>query len=496
MAEAKTYRNFISGEWVTSTSGKEFENRNPAEHSEVIGHFQESAGEDVLAAVAAAREAQRKWRLTPAPRRAEYLYKVGEILTRRKEEYAREMTRETGRILKESRGDVQEGIDVSYYAAGEGRRLSGRTVPSELPGRFSLSVRMPVGVCALITPWNLPLAIPAWKLMPALVCGNTVVLKPASDAPLSAYHLVKVCQEAGIPRGVVNLVTGSGANLGAPLLEHPDLDLVSFTGSTRTGGEVGQAAARHHKRCSLGMGGKNAVMVMDDARLDLALDGVIWGAFGTAGQRCTATSRVVVHKKIYAEFMEKLAERAKNLKIGDPLDETVDMGPLIDEAAVKRMAEYVQLGREEGATLESGGVRLTKAELGRGYFFAPTLFGDVDPKSRLAQEEIFGPVLSVIPCDGLDQAIEIVNGVKYGLVSALYTQDVNRAFLAMRDVATGIFHVNSPTLGAEVQLPFGGTRQSGNGDREGADSALEVFSEWKTINVDFSGKLQKAQIDS
>ena len=496
MADAKTYRNFINGEWVASASGKEFENRNPADHSEIIGHFQESTREDVDQAVAAARQAYRKWRLTPAPKRAEYLYKVGEILVRRKEEYAREMTREMGKILKESRGDIQEGIDISYYTAGEGRRMFGKTVPSELSSKYAMSMRMPVGVCSLITPWNFPLAIPSWKLMPALVCGNTVVLKPASDAPLSAYHLVKMCQEVGIPRGVVNLVTGSGRNVSAPLLENPDIDLVSFTGSSEIGGQVGETSARLFKRCSLEMGGKNAVIVMDDARLDLALDGVLWGAFGTSGQRCTATSRAVVHKKVYGEFVEKLVERARSLKVGDGLDESVDMGPVINEAAVKKIAEYVQIGRDEGATLSCGGVRLTKAELGRGYFFAPTVFSDVDPKTRLAQEEIFGPVLSVIPCDGLDQAIEIVNGVKYGLSSAIYTQDVNRAFVAMRDLYTGIFYVNASTIGAEVQLPFGGTKQSGNGHREAADTALDIFSEWKSVYVDFSGKLQKAQIDS
>ena len=495
MAEAKTYRNFINGEWVASAAGRVFENRNPADHSEIIGYFQESTGEDVEQAVAAAREAWRRWRLTPAPRRAEYLYKVGEILTRRKEEYAREMTREMGKILKEARGDVQEGIDISYYSAGEGRRMPGRTVPSEIPNRMAMSVRMPVGVCSLITPWNFPLAIPSWKLMPALICGNTVVLKPASDAPLSAYHLVKVCQEAGVPRGVVNLVTGSGEGAGTPLLEHPDIDLVSFTGATATGGRVGETAARLFKRCSLEMGAKNAAIVMDDARMDLALDGILWGAFGVAGQSRTATSRAVVHKKIYGEFTEKLAERARSLKVGDGLDETVEMGPVINEAAVKRAAEYVQVGRDEGANLVCGGVRLTKGDFGRGWFFAPTVFTDVDPKTRLAQEEIFGPVLSVIPCDSLDQAIEIVNGVRFGLSASIYTQDVNRACLAMRDLCTGIFTVNSSTTGAEVQLPFGGTKQAGNGRREGADTALDIFSEWKSITVDYSGKLQKAPID-
>jgi len=496
MPEVKTYRNFINGEWVVSPSGNVFEDRNPADSGEMIGYFQDSNSDDVKQAVAAARDAFRKWRLTPAPKRAEYLYKVGELLIRRKEEYAQEMTREMGKVLKETRGDLQEGIDISYYTAGEGRRLFGRTVPSELHNKFAMSMRMPIGVCALITPWNFPIAIPSWKLIPALVCGNTVVLKPASDTPLSAYHLVKVCQEAGIPRGVVNLVTGSGKGVGTPLLEHEGVDLISFTGSTETGGKVGETAARTFKRCSLEMGGKNVIIVMDDARLDLALDGVMWGAFGTTGQRCTATSRAVVHKKVYEEFVEKLVDRAKNLRIGDGLDESVEMGPLINEAATKKVSEYVQIGRDEGANLKTGGVRLTKGDLGRGCFFQPTIFTDVDPGMRIAQEEIFGPVLSVIPCDSLDQAIEIGNGVKYGLSSSIYTQDINRAFIAMRDLFTGIFYVNASTIGAEVQLPFGGTKQTGNGHREAADTALDIFSEWKAVYVDFSGKLQKAQIDN
>ena len=489
MVEAKTYRNFINGEWVTSSSGKSFENRNPADHSEVLGFFQDSNQDDVEQAVGAAREAFRKWRLTPPPRRAEYVFKIGEILNGRKEEYARELTREMGKVLREARGEVQEAIDLAYFAAGEGRRLCGRTVPSEQPGRQALSLRMPVGICALLTPWSFPLAIPCRKLLSALVCGNTVVLKPASEAPLSAYHIVKVCQEAGVPRGVVNLVTASGGKLEESLLEHPGVDLVSFSGSAEIGKRVGGLAAGLLKRCSLEMGGKNAAVIMDDARLDLALEGVVGSAFGTAGQRCTAVSRVVLHKKVYTEFLDRLLEKVRNLKVGDGLDETVEMGPVISEPAVKRMAEYVQVGRDEGANLACGGVRLTKAELGRGYFFAPTVFSDVDPKTRLAQEEIFGPVLSVIPCDSLDQAIEIVNGVKSGLLSSIYTQDVNRTFLALRDIQTGILCINSTPLGPEAHLPLGGTKESGNGHREAAEAALDVFSEWKTVVLEFGGKL-------
>src|SRR5215471_9442670 len=387
----ETYKNYIGGRWVKPASGAMMENRNPADTRDVVGLFPASNAEDVEAAVDAAREAFPKWRATPAPKRAEILFRLGQILIERKEQFAHDMTREMGKVLKETRGDVQEAIDMTFYAAGEGRRLHGYTTPSELPDKMAMCVRQPIGVCALITPWNFPMAIPSWKMMPALVCGNTVVIKPASDTPLSSYHLVKVRQEAGIPRGVVNLVTGSGHSVGTPLMENPGVDLVSFTGSTETGGKVGETTARLFKRCSLEMGGKNVILIMDDARLDLALEGVLWGAFGTTGQRCTATSRVVVHKKVYAEFVEKLAERARNLRVGDGLDESVEMGPLINEAAVKKISEYVQSGRDEAANLLCGGVRLTKGELGRGSYFAPTVFSDVEPGMRIAQEEIFGP---------------------------------------------------------------------------------------------------------
>ncbi|HEU4401550.1 MAG TPA: aldehyde dehydrogenase family protein [Candidatus Polarisedimenticolia bacterium] len=497
MAEPKSYRNFIDGEWVESASRESLEDSNPADRGEVIGTFQSSTQADVEAAIEAARRAFKRWRLTPAPRRAEYLFRLGEILVRRKEEYAREMTREMGKPLKEARGDVQEAIDVCYHIAGEGRRLHGYTTPSELPSKACYSTRMPVGVCGLITPWNFPMAIPSWKLIPALVCGNAVILKPASEAPLSAYHLVRVCQEVGIPRGVVNLVTGSGEAVGGALTRDGGVDLISFTGSTETGRQVNLACADTFKRVALEMGGKNAMIVMDDARLDLAVEGAVWGAFATAGQRCTATSRIIVHKKIHKEFVERLVARASSLKVGDPLDESVDMGPLVNEAQLKRVMDYVQIGRDEGADPVLGGVRLTKSEYGRGFFFQPTIFTGVTPAMRLAREEIFGPVVSVLAADGLDDALEIANGTLYGLSSSIYTQDVNRAFTAARDLETGITYVNSSTIGAETHLPFGGVKRTGNGHREGAaHTAIEIFSEWKTIYVDYSGKLQKAQIDN
>jgi len=497
VADAKVYKNFIDGEWVESSSQRTFENRSPADRGEVIGVFQDSVETDVEAAVGAARRAHRRWRLVPAPKRAEYLFRLGEILLKRKDEYAREMTREMGKPLKEARGDVQEAIDVCYHVAGEGRRLHGITTPSELPNKACFTTRSPIGVCGLITPWNFPMAIPSWKLIPALVCGNTVVLKPASDAPLSSYHLVKVLQEVGIPRGVVNFVTGGGAGTGAPLVQHPGVSLISFTGSSETGRQVNIQCAETYKRCALEMGGKNALIVMDDARLELAIEGALWGAFATAGQRCTATSRIIVHKKVHKEFVDRLVARAAALKVGDPLDESVDVGPLVNEAQLKRAMEYVQIGRDEGADPVLGGVRLTKSEYGRGFFFPPTIFTGVMPQMRLAREEIFGPVVSILQADGLENALEIANDTLYGLSSAIYTQDINRAFAAMRDLEAGITYINSSTIGAETHLPFGGIKRTGNGHREGAaHTAIEIFSEWKTIYVDFSGKLQKAQIDN
>jgi alpha-ketoglutaric semialdehyde dehydrogenase len=495
--EPKAYRNFIDGEWLESSSGRALENRSPADRSEVIGTFQDSEARDTEVAIEAAGRAGRRWRMVPAPKRAEYLFRMGEILVRRKEEYAREMTREMGKPLKEARGDVQEAIDVCYYIAGEGRRMHGFTTPSELPNKACYSQRMPLGVCGLITPWNFPMAIPSWKLIPALVAGNTVVLKPASDAPLSAYHLVKISQEVGLPRGVVNYVTGAGEAVGGTLTRHPGVALISFTGSSETGRQVNLACADTFKKVSLEMGGKNAMIVMDDARLDLAVEGAVWGAFATSGQRCTATSRIVVHRKVHKEFVDRLVERSSGLKVGDGLDESVEVGPLVNEAQLKKVMDYVQIGRDQGADPVLGGVRLTKGEYGRGYFFQPTIFTGVERTMRIAREEIFGPVVCVLAADGLDEALEIANDTQYGLSSSIYTQEVNRAFTAARDLESGIIYVNASTIGAECHLPFGGIRRTGNGHREGAaHTALDIFTEWKAIYVDYSGRLQKAQIDN
>ncbi len=492
----KSFGNYVAGAWVPAASGKTFENRNPADTSECVGTFADSGPADVERAVAAAREAFPKWRALPAPKRGEILFRAAELLVRGKEELARDMTREMGKVLDETRGDVQEAIDMTYYMAGEGRRQFGQTTPSELPNKFQMSVRMPVGTAGLITPWNFPMAIPSWKMMPALILGNTVVIKPATDTPLSVVNLVKVLEEAGLPRGVVNMVTGGGGATGAPLMKHPDVGIVSFTGSTTVGRLVSEACAPAFKHCHLEMGGKNIIMVMDDARLDLAVDGAIWGGFGTTGQRCTAASRVAVHKKVYTEFMDRFVARARTLQVGNGLDPKVHMGPCVSESQRKTVEEYVKIGRDEGAKLAFGGHPLTGGAHTRGFFHEPTIFGDCSPRMRIAREEIFGPVVSVMPIGSLEEAIEVGNSVEYGLSASIYTQDINQAFTAMRDMYTGIFYVNAPTIGAETHLPFGGTKNTGNGHREACVQALEVFGEWKSLYVDYSGSLQRAQIDA
>jgi acyl-CoA reductase-like NAD-dependent aldehyde dehydrogenase len=489
------YKNYVDGQWVASSSGRTIENRNPANTDDLIGVFQESTAADVNAAIAAAARAYEHWRLVPAPLRAEILFKAAQLIVERKEQYARDMTREMGKVLKETRGDVQEAIDMTFYMAGEGRRMFGQTVPSELRNKFAMSVRQPVGVSSIITPWNFPMAIPSWKIIPALVCGNTVVFKPSSMTPLSALNFVNVLIDAGVPPGVVNMITGDGPEVGTPMTTDPAVRIVSFTGSTHVGRIVSQASAPTFKKVHLEMGGKNVIMIMDDADLELAVDGCLWGGFGTSGQRCTAASRVVVHEKLYGKFVDEFVARAKALVVGDGLDPKTEMGPSNSESQLATVQKYVKIGIGEGAKLATGGHRLDKGPYARGYFHEPTVFVDVDPKMRIAREEIFGPVVSVMRCKSLDEAVAIGNGVEYGLSASIYTQDINRAFQAMRDLYTGIFYVNAPTIGAEVHLPFGGTKNTGNGHREAGVAALDVFSEWKSIYIDFSGKLQRAQID-
>ncbi|MCP4725859.1 MAG: aldehyde dehydrogenase family protein [bacterium] len=490
------YQNFINGKWQDCKSGKTFENRNPADWDEVVGTFPKSDKEDVDLAVKSARSAFNDWRLTPAPKRGDILKKVGDIMVERKEEIARLMTREMGKTIHETRGDVQEGIDTAYYAASEGRRLLGHNAPSELENKMNLSFRIPIGVAGIITPWNFPMAIPTWKIFPALVCGNTVVFKAASDTPATATELVKILLEAGLPPNVINIVHGGGGKVGTAIVNHKDVDLISFTGSSEVGMTIAEAGGRQLKRISLELGGKNAQIVMDDANLELAIEGVLWGAFGTTGQRCTATSRLILHEKIHDQFIEMLVAHANNLKIGNGLNEDVNVGPCIHEGQREIVEKYVKIGKKEGGTLVCGGEQMNDGECSKGFFYKPTIFTDITPDMTIAQEEIFGPVLSVLKVKSLDEAIEVQNGTIYGLSSSIYTQDVNSAFKAIRDIEAGITYINGPTIGAEAHMPFGGVKATGNGHREGGWEVYEFFSETKAVYVDFSGKLQRAQIDN
>ena len=492
---AKTFKNFIGGHWVAPQTGTYFQNRNPADTSDLIGRFPDSGAADIAAAVRSAREGFEKWSRTPAPLRGEVLRRVGDLLTSRKDEIADAMTREMGKVLAETRGDVQEGIDTAYYAATEGRRHFGRTVPSELRSKWAMSIRRPIGVAGLITPFNFPMAIPTWKSFPALLCGNSVILKPSEDVPHTAHLLVEILLEAGLPPDVIQLVHGAGA-AGQALVAHPGVQLISFTGSTDTGSKIGEVCGRMHKRLSLEMGGKNVMIVMDDADLDLALDGVLWGAFGTTGQRCTATSRLIIHRKVHDRFVAKLADAAGSLVLGDGRQPRTQVGPLIHEDARAKVEQYVDIGLEAKAELVCGGTRPRGARTTNGFFYRPTVFTNVKAGSRLATEEIFGPVLAVIAVGSYDQAVRVNNEVKYGLSSSIYTRNVNLAFRAMEDLQNGITYVNAPTIGAEAHLPFGGVKQTGNGHREGGWEVFDFYSETKVCYVDYSGSLQRAQIDT
>jgi aldehyde dehydrogenase (NAD+) len=487
-------KNFIGGKWVGAHSGRTFDSHDPAT-GEVVGRCVDSGPEDINEAVNAATEAFEKWRLMPAPRRGEILFRVAERLLRDKETMARMVTREMGKVLAEGKGDVQEAIDMAYYMAAEGRRQFGLVVPSELPDKSAQCMREPVGVVGLITPWNFPIAIPAWKAFPALILGNTVVLKPSPETPVTAALFVKVLEDCGVPPGVVNLVLGSSPELGEALVRHPGVALVSFTGSTATGVKVAVEAASRHKRVALEMGGKNAIMVMEDADLELAVDGITWSAFGTTGQRCTACSRLIVHRDVKERLTRMLLNRMAKLCVGNGLRPGIDVGPLVNHAQLEKVQQYVQVGQQEGARLLTGGKAPSGGEYARGCFFAPTLFDHVKPTMRIAREEIFGPVLGMIEVKDLGEAIAINNDVEYGLSSSLYTRDINRAQRAIRDIRTAVVYINAGTTGSEVHLPFGGMRRTGNGHREAGQAALDTFSEWKSVYVDYSGRLQRAQID-
>ncbi len=492
---AKTFQNYIAGEWVDAASGETFDSTSPA-NGDAIGVFPRSSAEDVERAVTAAKSAYEDWLLVPAPKRGEVLFRFAHLMSEQKEELAQLMAHEMGKVLPEARGDVQEAIDMAYYMGGEGRRLFGQTTPSELRDKFNMSVRQPIGVVGVITPWNFPIAIPSWKMLPALVCGNTVVFKPATDTPTLGERFVELLIEAGVPAGVVNIVHGGGAQVGDALVRHPDVPVISLTGSRETGVEVTKTGADRLKHIHLELGGKNAIIVMDDADLDLAVEGIVWSAFGTSGQRCTAASRVIAHEAVYDELASRVVKAAERLRLGVGWEEDTDVGPVINRAALEKIDSYTAIGRDEGASLLTGGEVASGNGFDKGFYYRPTVFGDVDPGMRIAQEEIFGPTVAVIKVRDVDEAIEVSNGIKYGLSSSIFTQDVNRAFRAMRDLKAGITYINAGTIGAEVHLPFGGTKQTGNGHREAGQAALDFYTEWKSIYVDYSGKLQRAQIDN
>ena len=492
---AKTFQNYIGGEWVDAASGETFESTSPA-NGEAIGTFPRSGAEDVARAVAAAKAAYEDWRLVPAPRRGEILFRFAQLLTEQKEDVSQLMAREMGKVLPEARGDVQEAIDMAYYMGGEGRRLFGQTTPSELPDKFNMSVRQPIGVVGVITPWNFPIAIPSWKILPALVCGNTVVFKPATDTPTLGERFVELLIEAGVPDGVVNVVHGGGGEVGNAIVIHPDVPVITLTGSRETGVQVTKDAADRLKHVHLELGGKNAIIVLDDADLELAVEGILWSAFGTSGQRCTAASRVIAQEGIYDELASRLVREAEKLRLGVGWEEDTDVGPVINQAALEKIHSYTTIGKDEGATLLTGGEVASGDGLDKGFYYRPTIFGDVDPEMRIAQEEIFGPTTAVIKVRDVDEAIRVSNGIKYGLSSSIFTRDVNKAFRAMRDLKAGITYINAGTIGAEVHLPFGGVKDTGNGHREAGQAALDFFTEWKSIYVDYSGRLQKAQIDT
>lgn len=494
MSKPEKFFNYIGGKWGPAVGGETFDDVNPADTSDLIGKFPKSGRADVENAVAAAKNAFPDWSAFPAPKRADYLLKFAGIAIRRKWDLAREMTREMGKVLKESGGDIQEAIDTAQYIFGEGRRLFGVVTPSELPDKWAMACRRPVGVCAIITPWNFPAAIPLWKIAPALLCGNTIVFKPSRETPKLATMIVQIFEEIRLPPGVLNIVHGSGEAVGETLISHPDIRLISFTGSVETGKHIAEVAGRSLKKVSLELGGKNPLVVLDDADEQLVLDGVLWGAFGTTGQRCTATSRLIVQEKIYKTLLPELLARTKKLRLGNGLDPKTEVGPVINRSQLEKIHGYIEIGKKEGARLALGGRILQDGEFAKGFFYSPTVFTDVSPEMRIFQEEIFGPVLSVTKVKTFDEAIQVANGVRYGLSSSLYTKDLEKAFRAMTRLESGITYINAPTIGAEVHLPFGGVKETGNGHREGAAwTLLETFSEWKTVYVDYSGKLQKAQ---
>jgi aldehyde dehydrogenase (NAD+) len=491
---AKTYRNFIGGEWVAADADRTVPNLNPADTRDVLGLVPLSSATDTRRAVAAAKAAFAGWRETPAPVRGSILFKAWALLDQEKEVLARLLTREEGKTLKESLGEIQRTINILEYTAAEGRRLSGQTIPSELPRNFCYTVRQPLGVVACITPWNFPVAIPVWKIAPALVCGNTVVFKPATLTPETATAVVSIFERAGVPRGVLNMVLGSGAMVGNELVAQDDVRAVSFTGSNEVGADIYARGAGRMIRVQCEMGGKNPVVVLADADLDVAVEATASGAFGSTGQRCTATSRVIVEERIADAFVERLAARAAKVRVGNGLDPATEMGPAVDPAQLDTDLRYVSVGRSEGARLVCGGSRLTAELHAHGHFVEPTVFDGVTASMRVAQEEIFGPVVSVIRVKSFEEALETANSVRYGLSSSIFTSDTTRVFRFVDGIETGIVHINSGTPGGEAQMPFGGSKATGVGPREQGPTAIEFYSEVKSVYVDYTGAARKSSI--
>jgi len=489
-----TLKNYIAGKWVESNSGKTAPNVNPANTAEVLCMTPLSTREEARAAIVAAKEAFPKWKATPAPVRGRMLFKALHLMQDRLEDLAVALTKEEGKILRESRGEIQRALNIMEFTAGEGRRLRGSTIPSELPNTFIYTVRQPIGVCGLITPWNFPVAIPIWKIAPALLAGNTVVFKPASYTPITAVKIVEIFEEAGFPAGVLNIVMGGGSVVGDEIVNHPDVHALSFTGSNDVGCALNEQASRRGIRVQCEMGGKNPVVVLADADLNLAVEGSVLGGFGSTGQRCTASSRVIVEESIADKLIEMMLARTKKYRVGDGMDPQVDMGPSVDEGQMNTVLTYIDIGKSEGARLLTGGKRLTDGERARGFFVEPTLFDNVTMDMRIAQEEIFGPVISILRAKDFEEAIEIANNVKFGLSASLYTMDMSKAmrFVELSDV--GKVHINSPTIGGEAQAPFGGIKATGIGPRECGSEVFEFYTEIKAVYIDYTGKKRETSI--
>ena len=488
------YRNFINGQWLESVSSREATNINPANTDDVLGTIKQATREEARSAVEAASDAFREWRATPAPTRGKIVARAARLMEEKKEELAQLLTREEGKTIAESRGELQRSINVAEFCAGESRRLNGETIQSELPANFAYTIKQPLGVVACVTPWNFPVAIPVWKIAPALVAGNTVVFKPASLTPATAVRITEIFEEAGIPKGVLNLIIGSGSEAGDEIINHPAVKAVSFTGSNEVGIRLYEQVSRRGAKVQCEMGGKNPVIVLEDADLDLAVESTAQGAFGSSGQRCTATSRAVVVNDIADEFVSRIVRRAEGMRIGAGYDPQTEMGPSVDESQFKTVLHYIDIGREDGAELKCGGTRAEGRGLDKGYFVRPAVFDRVTPDMRIAREEVFGPVLSVLRVKDFDEAMRVANDSEYGLSSSIFTNDAVRIFRFVDEIETGMTHINSPTTGGEAHIPFGGIKGTGIGDREQGSTALDFYTDLKVVYVDYTGRKREGNL--